>query len=284
MDAFLTQVLAELKAARGIDLSGYRESTLQRRVAAWVAKTCPGDGDAYLRRLKDDPGEWDRLIEAITIKVSSFFRNPMMYEALARDVLPELIEGKQGGKAREIRVWSAGCATGEEPYSVAILLDQALGDQRSDWSCLIFATDLDRAALEQAEAGRYTRKQLETTKLGLVDRYFTPDGDGYQLRPSIRNLVQLSWGDLVSPDHAIPADSLFGSFDLVLCRNVLIYFAPDAQAAICEQLNRSLAPGGYLVLGAAETVSRELSGTLQAVDRKNQIYRKPPQRRSGPHR
>ncbi len=284
IETFLDKVIFALKTARNIDVSGYRENTLRRRVAARMAKVCHGDHADYLQRLRVNPGECDRLIEAITINVSSFFRDPMVYEALARDVLPELIERKQANGTKEIRVWSAGCAAGEEPYSIAILLDQALKGQKSDWSCLIFATDLDNAVLERAKVGVYDRKQLKDTRLGVVDGYFTPEGDGYRLRPFLRKMVQFSRGDLVSPEHAIPAGSIFGSFDLVLCRNVLIYFSTEVQAAVFAQLDRSLAPGGYLVLGDSETLCPELEGKLRMFNRGNRIYQKPPRRRGAHHR
>lgn len=276
MDSRLKRIVDELKAARGIDLAGYRESTLQRRVAARMAKIGQTDACAYLERLRESPDECDRLIETITISVSSFFRDPMMYEVLAHDVLPEIIERKRAGGSKEIRVWSAGCAAGEEPYTLAILLDQALEPRKSDWTCLVFATDLDNAALDRARAGVYDRERLKHTKLGVLDTYFAPSGDGYELRPLVRKMVQFSWGDLVSSKHAIPAGSVFGSFDLVLCRNVLIYFIAAVQAAAFDQLDRSLGPGGYLVLGDSETLGGELEGKLQVVDRRNRIYRKPP--------
>ncbi len=275
MNSSLKQIVAELEAMRGIDLSGYRETTLQRRVAARIAKVCQGDAEAYLQRLRDNPDECEQLIETVTISVSSFFRNPLMYEVLARKVLPEIMDRKQASGQKQIRVWSAGCAAGEEPYSIAILLDKALRGRGADWSCLIFATDLDRTALDRARAGVYDRERLEHTKLGVLDAYFTPRGDGYELRPFVRKMVQFSWGDVVSPKHAIPTSSVFGSFDLVLCRNVLIYFSTEVQADVFDQLDRSLAPGGYLVLGDSETVRGGPDVKLNTVDRGNRIYRKP---------
>lgn len=240
-----------------------------------MAKAHCGDRAAYLERLRASLDECDRLIETITINVSSFFRDPMVYEALAREILPEIIGRKQMRRSKEIRVWSAGCAAGEEPYSVAILLDQALKGQKSDWSCLIFATDLDRSALERAKAATYDREQLKDTKLGVLDTYFTPHGEGHELRPFVRKMVQFSWGDLVSSEHAIPAGSIFGSFDLVLCRNVLIYFSGDVQDAIFGKLHKSLAPGGYLVLGDSETLNSKLNALLHTISQKNRIYQRP---------
>ncbi len=275
-ELFLDRVISVLKSVRRIDMSGYTHSTLRRSVAVRMERVCHGDQVSYLQLLQASPEECDRLVEAVTINVSYFFRDPGVYEVLARDVLPEIIRRKQANGSKELRIWSAGCAAGEEPYSISILLAQALKGQRLNWSCLIFATDLDKSALERANLATYDRKQLKDTKLGDIDGYFTPDGNGYQVRPFIRNMVHFSWGDLTSQKQAIPAGSIFGSFDLVLCRNVLIYFPPAVQVTVFEQLNRSLAPDGYLVLGSAETLCRELAGRLQTFDSHGKIYRKPP--------
>ncbi len=271
-EEFLRRIRQGLFEARGLDLSGYRAGTLQRRVAVRVAAAAGGDREAYLHLLRRDPGEWDRLVDAVTIHVSGFFRDPVVFELLARDVLPELIERKRA--SRELRVWSAGCAAGQEPYSVAILLDRALRDERGEWSCLIFATDLVRTSLERARRGVYPRAELEHTRLGVVDAYFTAVAGGYELRPAVREMVRFSPGDIVSPG-AIPPSSVYGSFDLVLCRNVLIYYGAAAQQRALEQLSGSLAPGGYLVLGEAEALDARREDALQTVDRRARVYRRP---------
>jgi chemotaxis methyl-accepting protein methylase len=213
------------------------------------------------------------LIDSIAINVSCFFRNPVLFELLGQRVLPEIIDRKLRGGRREIRVWSAGCASGEEAYSLAILLCEALGPDGADWQCLLFATDVDRRVLTVAEEGVYSREKLADCKLGLVDRYFTRRGERYQLDPEVRSLVRLSWDDLTSPTRVSPPQSIFGSFDLVACRNVLIYFSPEAQQRIQERLVRSLAPGGYLVLGEAEHLAEGLRPKCPAVDERNRIYR-----------
>lgn len=274
-EEFLRRIRQGLVEACGLDLSGYREGTLQRRVSVRVAAAAGGDREAYLHLLERDPGEWDRLVDAVTIHVSGFFRDPVVFELLARDVLPELIERRR--PSHVLRVWSAGCAAGQEPYSVAILLDRALRDERADWSCLIFATDLARARLETARQGVYPRAELEHARLGVVDAYFTAVAGGYELRPAVREMVQFSQGDVVSPG-AIPTGSIYGSFDLVLCRNVLIYYGAAAQQRALDQLRRSLAPGGYLVLGEAEALDDRQQGALETIHQRARIYRRPPAR------
>ena len=157
-NAGLEPVLAELRRARGLDLSDYRRATLERRLAARLANLRLKDPREYLQRLRSDPAECDRLIETIVIKVSSFFRDPLVFELLAHRVLPLIMERNRRVHTRQIRVWTAGCATGEEAYSVAILLAQALEDEAFSWLPYICATDISAEALDAAKTGRYRRE------------------------------------------------------------------------------------------------------------------------------
>jgi len=274
-DPVLQPVLAELRRARGLDLSDYRRSTLERRLAARMARLRLKDPGEYLRRLRSDPLECDRLIEAILIKVSSFFRDPLVFELLAHRVLPLIMERHRRDQTRQIRVWSAGCAAGEEAYSVAILLAQALEDEDTHWLPYICATDISPEALDAAHTGRYRRESLETTQLRILDRFFRPTADGFEVIPEIRRMVHCSREDLTSRLSLAPADSVFGSFDLVLCRNVLIYFSLDLQKRVQDKLYGALTPGGYLVLGMSESLPPEMKSRLTAIDRPQRIFQKP---------
>lgn len=274
MQSHLDAVLAELMRSRGIDLSGYRRSMLQRRLMARMARIrcdCPAD---YLAQLQTDPAECDRLVEAVAINVSSFFRNPVVWEILAQSVLPELIERKRRTGGREIRVWSAGCAAGEEAFSAAILIHRALKGELADWRLSIFATDVDANTLTAAAEGVYSHECLENTKLGILGEYFTTVENGYRLRPFIRKLVSFSRDSLASPDGFAPKESIFGSFDLVFCRNVLIYFSLELQEVVLDKLIRTLDDGGYLILGDSESLSRKMQPKLFEVDGRNRIFQK----------
>jgi len=149
----LAAILADVKELRGIDFSLYRESTLQRRLANRMATLGLADLRQYRRRLGEDPLEPERLIEVIGVQVSHFFRDPLVFEVLAKAVLPAIIEKKRATRSREIRVWSAGCASGEEAYSLAILLDLALRKETDPWRSYIFASDINGQALRQGAAG-----------------------------------------------------------------------------------------------------------------------------------
>ena len=272
MESHLDAVLEELNRSRGIDLSGYRRSMLERRLDARMSRLRCDDPAEYLARLRTDPSECDGLVNAIAINVSSFFRDPIVWEILAQSVLPKIIERKQRAGNNEIRVWSAGCAAGEEAFSTAILLHRALKGQLADWRLHIFATDIDATTLEIAPQGIYPRESFQTTTLGVLNEYFSAVGDGYQVRPFIRKMVWFSQDDLTSPKRSAPKESIFGTFDLVFCRNVLIYFSLELQGRVLDKLFKSLDKGGYLFLGESESIGRGAQSKLTEVDGKNRIY------------
>ena len=269
------EVLFELKRARGLDLSGYRRSMLQRRLKARLARLRCDDLDAYLQRLRDDPSECDRLIDAIAINVSAFFRDPVVWEIMAQSVLPEIVQRKAAQGSNEIRAWSAGCAAGEEAYSLAMLLDQAVQGESSDWQLFTFATDIDQSALQRAREGIYPRESVNHVKLAFLDRYFNVRGELFEVSPSLRERVWFSRSDLTSAAGFTPTESVFGTFDVVLCRNALIYFSREFQDRVFKTLSRSLASGGYLILGQSESLDNAMKSKMRVVDRRNRVYQVP---------
>jgi len=248
--------------------------TLVSRVADRMGTLGFATTEIYWERLRGDPAECSALAETFSINVSCFFRNPVVFEILAQRVLPELFEKQRAAGSHEFRIWSAGCASGEEPYSVAILLQQILEREEQGWNVRLFATDIDESAIEQARRGFYPEERLKDAKLGITRKYFRPQGEGFELLPEVRDMVMFSKDDLISPSREAPADSIFGTFDLILCRNVLIYLNLDLQRRVCEKLNRSLSTGGYLILGEAEHLPREMTGEFTTLGDVNRIYRK----------
>lgn len=270
----LDQVLLLLREKKGIDFAGYRRSTLEHSLAERLLQQKCKEPLSYLRQLDKSSSEQDHLLQAFTINYSRLFRNPLVFEILAERVIPEIIERKSHSGNRELRIWSAGCAGGEEPCSVAIIIHQLLAEPGLSWTTHLFATDIDRQALRRADEGRYTRSAFSDTKLGLLDQYFTARGDEFTVRAPIRNMIRYSYNDLTSPDTVAPAESVFGTFDLILCRNVLIYFTKELQLCVFDKIHRSLSRHGYLVLGEAEFISKELQSEFVALDEKLRIYRK----------
>lgn len=259
------RILSVLKQQRGLDFSGYRPDMIGRRIALRMQAAGLTRADDYCAYLRENPGELDRLLDCLTIKVSRFFRNPLVFEYLARLVLPPMFQARIQGKDHSLRVWSAGCSLGEEAYSLAILLRELLRREDMSVSPLVFGTDIDASALEQAEKGIYPVESLKEVKLGLFKRYFTQvkdqeartvEGsvsDRFRISPEIRELVFFSHYDILRPGTWAPPESVYGGFDLISCRNMLIYFQPDTQHRVFAKLYQALAPGGCLVLGESES-------------------------------
>lgn len=284
MNSLIHEIRDYLLKARGMDLFAYQRSMVEKAIFDIMETMNLDNPESYMIKLRETPSECDRILEKMWIRVSSFFRNPAVFEMIAQRVLPIVMDLKTHKDSREIRVWCAGCATGEEAYSMAILLKDAVSDDNIPRVFHIFATDVDRRVLKIAERGIYSRKCLENTKLRILDKYFiakkegTPffaKGNEYEIRPMIRRFVRFSVDDVTSAKRIAPADSVFGSFDIILCRNVLIYFDFGMQGAIIEKFRRALNSGGFLVLGEAECMSREAERQWVPFDRINRIYQKP---------
>ena len=197
-----------------------------------------------------------------------------MFEIISANILPEIIRRKRQTGSKEVRVWSAGCGKGEEAYSIAILIHQAMENVSEKLYPLIFATEIDRNALKSAVSGVYPRESFENTKLGILDSYFTKGENSFAVKPFIKELVQFSYDDLLSPGTFAPAESVFGSFDIVLCRNVLIYYVKTQQNSLFLKIYRSLAGKGYLVLGESENLNDCMASKLNPTDIKSRIFQK----------
>jgi chemotaxis protein methyltransferase CheR len=274
MTAEVNKIIRRLKKARNIDFSGYRPDMLRRRISARLIKLGINDIALYMERLENDSSECDQLIDAIAINVSSFFRDLIVFEIIAQTVLPEIIKNKRRTGSKEIRVWSAGCAAGEEPYSLAILIHEALEKADLKWNVHIFGTDIDKDSLSRAKKAVYPRESLHSTKLGILDNHFESINDGFKVKSNIRKMVLFSNDNLTSDKTFAPAESVFGEFDILFCRNLLIYFNRELQNLVMDKFIRSLAPGGYLVLGDSETIGERADSAFRAVDRRNRIFRK----------
>jgi chemotaxis methyl-accepting protein methylase len=254
--------LVRLVARRtGVDLGGQRPSTLGRRAAGRLGACGARSAAEYLALLRADAAEPWRLLERLTIKVSRFFRNPATFAAVAGEVLPALRRARPG---RPLRAWSAGCAFGEEAYGLAMLC-AASGP---GWSVL--GTDVDRSALARARAGVYPAALAADVPPDVAERHLARRADGaVAVRPELARHVRFEAHDLCA--GAPPGAG--ARFELVACRNVLIYYVAERQARILATLLRALAPGGYLVLGEAEWPARAVAARLEVVDRAARIFK-----------
>lgn len=262
-------ILDYLLAERCIDAAGYRRNTIQRRFSTRLAATGMPDYQAYLDYLKQHPVELDNLASSLSIKVSHFFRNPVVFEILKAVVLPELIEFLRD---QPLRVWCAGCARGEEAYSLALLFKELSTAGTEFPPPFIVATDIDLQALEQARIGRYAAESLNEVRKGDLDRWFLQDGTCFRLREEIREMVTFAHHELTS--LKAPAEGIFSGYHLIVCRNVMIYFGQQLKERVLEFLTRSLAGNGALVLGEAEVLPEVYDREYVEIVRRTRIYQK----------
>jgi chemotaxis protein methyltransferase CheR len=245
--------------------SHYNDSYLQRRLSSRMRRTGSEDYTEYLDRLRDDPEEQEALLDALSINVTGFFRNPDVWESV-RDVLRTLSE-----RGRPMHVWSAPCADGREPYSLAML---AMDDPRiDDENCSILATDINESALETARRGVYESTRTidigeQLSHLTNYHSYVDESGDErFEIRDPVRDLVTFERHDLINDDEK-------AGFDLVLCRNLFIYIDNEYKQPILETIARSLRPDGYLVIGKAETIPPQLKSAFEVVDGRMRVYQR----------
>ena len=253
----------KIERDRGFRCSSYKDTCLRRRISVRMrAKNAKTYAD-YAGVLDTDPVEYDKLIETLTINVSKFFRNPETFACVAARVLPDL----WASKSPIIRIWSAGCATGEEPYSLAVLCrEYAL--EHNDMARLnrvrIIGSDVDSDAVSGASKGRFPAAAFADTAPSVVEKYFPVEHGMHTVSPEIRNLVAFEKRDLLEP--GAPG----GRLHLILCRNVIIYFTRSTQERLFERFHELLLPGGFLVLGKVETLlgkSRELFAPVSSRER-----------------
>lgn len=241
----LAPLLEQLRERSGIDFASYRRPTILRRLQRRMVTLKLPHLDDYLRYLASHPEEYRRLVASFLIKVTEFFRDPELFSVLRERVLPELIaQARTNGN--QLRFWSAGCATGEEAYSLAILVAEALGEELSQFTVRLFATDLDEEAVAFARQGLYPAAALAGMPQELRTRYFKQLDGTFEVKKPIRGLVTFG-------EHDLGQRPPFPHIDLVLCRNVLIYFTPELQRRALTLFAFAVRPGGYLALGKAES-------------------------------
>ncbi|WP_194892918.1 CheR family methyltransferase [Catenulispora pinisilvae] len=239
----LEQLLLFIRDARGFDFTGYKRSTLARRIRKRMDDARIADYADFQDRLEADAEEFRALFNTILINVTGFFRDADAWSHLQREVLPELIAAR--GPQEDIRVWSAGCSSGQEPYSLAILFAEVLGIEECVRRVKLYGTDVDEEALREARSGLYSAKALEMLDPELRDKYFEPNGAQFVFRPDLRRRV-------IFGRHDITRDAPISRLDLLVCRNTLMYFNAEAQSQIVDRFHFALREGGYLFLGKAE--------------------------------
>lgn len=260
----LTEIFALLRAKFGIDFTYYKPSTVGRRIERRITINRAGNLQDYLRQLEDEPAELDSLYADLLIGVTEFFRDKPAFEIMQQQVIPAIIE--HASPDNTVRVWVPGCATGEEAYSLAILLREEAAKQKRPLDIKLFATDVHQRSLDRVGAGVYEEVSIANVSPDHLSRYFVLKEGRYHVTPELRQMV-------ICASHNLVKDPPFTKIDLVSCRNLLIYFQPLAQRKALSFFHFALRTGGVLFLGPSESVN-DLADEFDTIDTRWKMYRK----------
>lgn len=261
--AIRSDAFAAINAQIGYDFSDYKPKSVDRRIERRMLALKLDEPDAYLARLHADPQEVATLFRDLLIRVTSFFRDAEAFDALARIAIPKILENRKSSDP--VRVWAPGCSTGEEAYSLAIVLHEAMAGLKDGPHVQIFATDIDDGALTIARAGIYPQERLDGVSVERRDTFFTREGASRRVTKKIRDMCVFSV-------HSVLKDPPFSQIDLISCRNLLIYFGSAAQNDVVPIFRYALKPGGFLFLGASENISR-FKNLFDSVDKKSRLFK-----------
>jgi chemotaxis protein methyltransferase CheR len=242
-----TQVKTQIWRLMRIDLTSYKSEQMCRRLDSWLVRTNSQNWDEYFRRVQEDPKELRRFRDYLTINVSEFFRDGERWTSLKTQILPELLKDSQQRQPRAgLKIWSAGCSTGQEPYTLAMIMDELAPASNHQ----IQATDLDRGALQKAIArGPYSADDIRNVTSERRQKYFEPGGPPFFVKEKIAQKVKFRELNLLM-------DAFETNYDLIVCRNVIIYFTTEAKNELYKHFQAALRPGGILFLGGTEVIPR----------------------------
>ena len=260
----MQRILSQLRVRTGHDFWNYKKSTVRRRIARRMQVQRVATMEEYLASLRENPAEAQALFADLLISVTTFFRDPVAFDKLATLVIPSLFEDKGAGDP--LRVWAPGCATGEEAYSIAMLLLEEAAKREIRCETQVFASDLDKAALALAREGRYPLAIEADMTDERLKRFFTRENDHYRVTRELRDMVLFA-------RHSLLKDPPFSRADLISCRNVLIYLDRELQQQVCATFHFALRPHGYLFLGSSESADSP-AGLFRALDRESRIYQR----------
>lgn len=235
------------------DLSVYDWSFLEKVIIKRLSVTFCETAVKYMEYISQNPEEINELLVQLSNSYSEFFRNPLTFSMLEKLVIPKLYDKFSGDSNGNIRIWSAGCAGGQEPYSLAILFNEYAGRTNPENKFRIFATDVSVSELEKARKGVFEFNSVKNVRLDWSGKYFTTEEDLYHFDEKLKKLVHFSEYDLLDRNSSSPSQAIYGDFDLIVCCNVLIYYTLEYQRLIIQKFSRALKKGGFLVTSEAES-------------------------------
>lgn len=263
----LSEIRGLIESRSGILFDDSRERFFSARVREHLESRKLAHGTDLIRLIQNSNVEYDSLLQRLLTQETAFFRYPSVFEALEKRVLPELQTRKFWENPRSLRIWSAGCATGEEAYSIAMTVAGVL-EFAEAWNVHLLATDISRQALQCAENGVYDARDMEPVSLPQREQYFSRSGSQFVVKPQLRNMVTFAPMNLAQVVY-------MGKFDCIFCMNVLIYFSEERRSQLVQRFFDYLEPGGYLFLGHAESINRADVKFETHIYRDVQIYQKP---------
>ncbi len=247
----------------GINFDYYRESYLKRRLKVRLSITKKNSYSSYMQFLQENPNEFKSLIDDITVNYTKFFRDTDVYDYLKETLLPKLISSPKPW----IRIWSAGCSTGEEPYSLSMLMHEVSKKPPKERRVTIYASDIDETVLAKSQLGEYDKRATASINEKFLNKYFDFEDNVYKVKPFVKEIIHFEKQDLMSPP-------VRRNLDLILCRNVMIYFSREIQQIIYGHFHNSLRSGGYLISGKTEFVGGGASEKFVDVYPKCRVYQK----------
>ena len=263
----LAPLIAQVERERGVDLKQYRTSYVERRLGTRLRSLGLTTYREYSDYLCSHTSEYARLLDALTVNVTDFFRDPPVWDIIRGEVIPEILASKAASGHHAVRAWSAGCATGEEPYSIAMAFLAAKGPKPEKLLLSVNATDLDPLALRTAERAEYDIAKIDHIPIAERRQFTTAAERHFTIAPEVRERVRFKKLDLFADDPPL-------SIDLILCRNVFIYFTREQQDRVTGVFHRALTKGGFLVLGRTEKMAVDQTKHFEAVSGRERIYRK----------
>lgn len=264
----LDRLIKQIDEMCGIDLGQYRRAYLERRILTRLRSLSLHTYRQYGAYLDAHTEECAKLLDTLTINVTDFYRDSVVFDLFRQQIVPAMIEEKLRTRHRMIRAWSAGCATGEETYSITMSFLAGMKEHRNDFLLSVLGTDLDPRALEIARAGVYSTEKLGSIPKEHQVKYLEVQGDTFRISPDVQRHVKFRPLNLFS-------DKPISVVDVIFCRNVFIYFSREQQDAVLDSFWSALSRGGYLVLGRSEKLGKEAAERFELVNGRERIYRKP---------
>ncbi len=264
---YLNIIKKKILDSTGLDCNSYKDDFLERRISIRLAAHGTDNYKDYLNVLERNKREYITLMDTISVDVSRFFRDKDVFDTLKENILPKILKRKRKKKNKILTVWSAGCDTGEEPYSVAILLHEILQSELSNFFIQIYGTDISEERIKRAKKAKYAATKFQEMDPSYVNKYFYYSGGLFKLKDNVKKLVKFEKEDLVSGKR-------HNFVDLIICRNVLIYFTKKIQEKVLVDFYNCLNSDGYLMLGKSETLIGKSKYKFKFLDDADRIYRK----------